>query len=120
MNRNDGISIQGGNVTAGAMAAGDHASVTISSGGGDVTIAARPDVAALLQALVTALDRHRDELPASADPEAGAELAGELAQPKPSASRVRELLAAITAGAGSVSAVSQAATALGAALRHLL
>jgi hypothetical protein len=114
MNRNDGISISGGNVSSTAMAAGKNARATVNAGG-DVVVAAHPDVAPVLQALVAALDEHRPELPPAAV-EAGEELPTELAQPKPSRSRVRELLATLTEGAGSVTAVAGAAEALRKAL----
>jgi hypothetical protein len=55
VNRNDGISISGGNVTSTAMAAGRNARATVNAGG-DVVVAAHPDVAPLLQALVAALE----------------------------------------------------------------
>jgi hypothetical protein len=114
MNRNDGISITGGNVTAGAMAAGENASVTIRAGG-DVVTGADPDVAPLLAALLRALQQHHDEVPPPVA-EAGSELATELATPQPSPSRVRQLLATVTEGAASVTAVARAAEALAAAL----
>jgi hypothetical protein len=117
VNRNDGISITGGNVSAGGMAAGDHASVTVNAGG-DVVLAARPDVAPLLQALVAALAEHREELPAAVT-SAGAEVAAELAGPEPSRARVRELLGTVTEGAGSVSAVTEAAKSLWGVLSSL-
>ena len=117
VNRNDGISISGGNVSAGGMAAGDHASVSVTAGG-DVVVAARPDVAPLLQALVAALAEHREELPAAVT-SAGAEVTAELARPAPSRSRVRELLGTVTDGAGSVSAVTEAAKSLGSVLSAL-
>jgi hypothetical protein len=62
VNRNDGISISGGNVSSTAMAAGKNARATVNAGG-DVVVAAHPDVAPVLQALVVALGRHRGELP---------------------------------------------------------
>jgi hypothetical protein len=114
VNRNDGISISGGNVTSTAMAAGKNARATVNAGG-DVVIAAHPDVAPALQALVAALGEHPAELPPAAV-EAGGELATELAQPEPSRSRVRELLASLTEGAGSVTAVAGAVEALRKAL----
>jgi len=118
VNRNDGISISGGNVTAGAMAAGDNASASVSARG-DVVLAAHPDVAPLLHALLAALARHRDELPGPAAAEAGEQLAAELAEPRPSPSRVKELLTTVTEGAGSVTAVVEAARAITGALAHL-
>jgi hypothetical protein len=117
VNRNDGISISGGNVTSAAMAAGENASVTINAGG-DVVTAARPDVAPHLQALLAALGEHRESLPAGTT-EAGAELATELARPEPEPSRVKQLLSTLTEAAGSVTAVSGAAEALKSALTHL-
>jgi len=117
VNRNDGISISGGNVTSTAMAAGRNARATVNAGG-DVVVAAHPDVAPLLQALVAALGEHAAELPA-ASVEAGEEVATELAQPEPSRSRVKELLARVTEGAGSVTAVAGAAEALRKALDTL-
>lgn len=122
MNRNDGISISGGNVTSTAMAAGRGARATVNAGG-DVVTAAHPDVAPLLQALVAALAEHRAELPAAAV-EAGEEAAAELARPEPAQpeaarSRVTELLARVTEGAGSVTAVAGAAEALRKALDTL-
>jgi hypothetical protein len=110
VNRNDGISISGGNVSSTAMAAGRNARATVNAGG-DVVVAAHPDVAPVLQALVAALGRHGAELSPAAV-EAGEEVAAELAQPEPSRSRVKELLATLTEGAGSVTAVAGAAEAL--------
>jgi hypothetical protein len=114
VNRNDGISISGGNVSSTAMAAGKNARATVNAGG-DVVVAAHPDVAPVLQALVVALGQHRAELPPAAVA-AGGELVTELAQPEPSRSRVKELLATLTEGAGSVTAVAGAVEALRKAL----
>jgi hypothetical protein len=118
VSRNDGISISGGNVSATAMAAGKNARATVNAGG-DVVVAAHPDVAPVLHALAVALAEHRAELPPAAV-EAGDDLATELAQPRPSRSRVKELLATLTEGAGSVTAVAGAAEALRKALDALL
>jgi hypothetical protein len=113
-----GVHISGGHVTIGALAQGTNASA-------HAVIHARPDAAsppdevlAMLPPLLTqlrdALAGHEEELPAARA--ATAELAENLSQPQPPWSRVKELVATITAAAGSATAVAEAAEAIGKAL----
>jgi hypothetical protein len=118
---NRGISITGGTVTTGAMAAGDHA-VAVN----EAAAAQQPALEDLRQALhhltrvieagSTALD-----LPERSVAVAAARMAEqEGAKEAPDKARLSGLLSVLTSGAGAVSGVAAAVTAVEAALQALL
>jgi hypothetical protein len=116
MTQHDGVSISGGNVTIGALAQGAQARAVSH---GDISVTAgSPELASALAALLEVLREHQHELPQPVLA-AGPELAAELAEQEPEApsrGKVKELLARITEGAGSVTALTAAVEAV----RHAL
>jgi hypothetical protein len=109
MTQHDGVSISGGNVTIGALAQGAQARA-VSHGDLTVTVGS-PELAEALKTLLQLLREHQDELPEPVVA-AGPELAVEAAAPEPQRGKVKELLARIAEGAGSVTALAGAVEAV--------
>ena len=106
MKKNYGISVTGGKVEAGAMAAGDHATATNISAVSDSLTDARAEMTHLLELL-----RAVPELPEQTV--AMAELADhELAKEEPDKSSVLRLLEMIASGAKSIASIGGAVTAV--------
>jgi hypothetical protein len=112
--KNYGISVTGGKVEAGAMAAGDHATATNISSTSSALTDARAEMTHLLELL-----RAVPELPAQTV--AMAELAGhELEKEEPDKSSVLRLLELIASGAKSIASIGGAVTAVQQAVSAIL
>ncbi|WP_432944639.1 hypothetical protein ACQPXM_03435 [Kribbella sp. CA-253562] len=115
MSKNDGIKINGGQVSVGAMAAGDHATATnVSAVSTDSLANARAEMARLLELL-----RAQPELPDQSV--AMAELAEhELGKEEPDKGSVLRLLDLIASGAKSIASIGSAVTAVQQAVTAIL
>ncbi|TDU88660.1 hypothetical protein EV138_2206 [Kribbella voronezhensis] len=112
--KNYGISVTGGKVEAGAMAAGDNATATNISAASDSLTDARAEMADLLELL-----RAVPELPEQTV--AMAELADrELGKEEPDKSSVLRLLELIASGATSIASIGGAVTAVQHAVSAIL
>ena len=110
MEKNYGIRISGGHVSAGAMAAGEGATATnISAVSADSLADARAGMAQLLELLRT----HSERLERPDEAIAVAELADrELAKDEPDKVSVLRLLELIASGAKSIASIGGAVTAV--------
>jgi hypothetical protein len=110
MEKNYGINISGGKVSAGAMAAGEGAAATnISAVSADSLADARAGMAQLLDLLRT----HSEKLERPAEAIAVAELAEhELSKDEPDKGSVLRLLELLASGAKSIATIGDAVTAV--------
>jgi hypothetical protein len=118
MEKNYGINITGGNVSAGAMAAGRDARATnISSTSAD----SLPDIRAGMSELLELLRGEADKLDRPEETIAVAELAErELGEDEPDKLSVLRWLKIVATGAGSVTSVAGAVTAIQQAVAAIL
>ena len=115
MEKNYGISV-GGNLSAGAVAAGKHARATNISTG-DSLQAARTQ----MQVLLDLLHKHAGELPRPDETIDAAELARtELEADEPDTPKILGWLMTVASGAGAIAAISEAVTAVHQAIAALL
>lgn len=116
MEKNYGINVTGGNFTAGAVAAGDHAQATNISATGSLV-----DARTEMQQLLELLNAHAGELARPEETIAVADLARrELDGDEPDKASVLGWLKLIASGAGSIAAMSGAVSAVEHAVTALL
>jgi hypothetical protein len=117
MDKNYGIHITGGNVSAGAMAAGDGARATNISSTPD----SLPDIRAGMAELLALLHAQADNLDRPDETIAVAELAErELGSDEPDKLSVLRWLKIVASGAGSITAITGAITAIQQAVAAIL
>jgi hypothetical protein len=123
MERNEGVVVSGGSLTAGQVVAGRgaRASATFSGNVGGLHQVGRDEVARALDNLVAELRRHAAELPDGEELLDSTRAVGEeLAKEQPNRRTVTAILKAIGEGAGSVTSVVGAAQALAAAVTAIV
>jgi hypothetical protein len=121
--RNQGIIVTGGSLQADVLAVGPGARAIKNVTAAADTLAAdgRQELAERLRALTEAIQAHAGDLQAPDQMAQSAEVvANELTQPEPNRLTIKAVLTGLAQAAGSVAAVAQAATALGAAVGVIL
>ena len=113
--RNEGISMSGGRIDAGALAVGRHARATnvVEAAGQTLTERGQAEVAGRLADLVRQLEEHASRLD-NADElrETTEAVATELAKDRPNRITVTSLLDGLAKGVGSVASLTTAVQAL--------
>jgi hypothetical protein len=118
MAENRGISITGGQVTAGAMAAGERSVAVNTAGSGPATV---EDLRAALRELARAVEGSVPELEDPQQSVAVARMAEqEGAKDAPDKSRLTGFLQVLASGAGAVSGVAAAVTAVETVLSSIM
>jgi hypothetical protein len=121
MNVNKGIQVSGGQITAGAIAAGDRAIAIADRTRNELTGGPLEEIADKLAELTRELQENAAQLDDAEDLlESTTRIAEELKKEKPSKTTIRGILGAITEGAKSVTTVTIAVTALEQAVAALL
>jgi hypothetical protein len=121
--RNEGIIISGGTLSADVLAVGRGAQAikNVSASADALEAAGSADIAGCLRTLVEAITAHAEDLEAPAELAQSTELvANELTSAKPNKLTLRALLDGLVRAAGSVTAVAHAAGALQAAVVAIL
>jgi translation initiation factor 2B subunit (eIF-2B alpha/beta/delta family) len=123
MRPNEGISVSGGTINAGALAVGRGARATNVVEAASRTLEARghAELAERLEELIHALDAHASELSNAAELlQATQVVAEELVKERPNKTTVTGVLAGIAAGVKSVAGLAGAAEALAHAVAAFL
>jgi hypothetical protein len=108
MNKNYGVSITGGTVNAGSIAAGRGA-VAVNGGGNTALV---EEARGRVEVLVGVLRKYADELDGPDSVDYAQLVQGELEKAEPSKPKLLRWLARIAAGAGSVAAITEAVDAV--------
>ena len=121
MQRNEGVIVTGGSLSAGVMAVGQHAQVVVNGTVEALKARDQPDVAAKLEELLDTVRANGAELPDQAEALKMTErVAEELGRDEPDGITVQSFLTRLTSMVGSAGQVAAAVTALAHAVAIIL